>query len=157
MSDFFLLESGDELELESGDGSLLLETGEPGPSGLPTYWYGPVWPFGVLTVLVPGTGIAITDGYTTVDLESSEYAEAVAVGFAVYAPSANTDTVYFVEKAADGTFSKDNPGTVLLSLAPGEEGHIPEGNYGDNRYLCSRYGVDADDADNDIYVVAIMQ
>lgn len=157
MSDsFLLLESGDHLELEDGSGDLLLEPA-PAPPVLPRPWYGPVWPFGPLTVTVPGTGIAITNAYTEADLESSEYAEAVAMGFDVYAPSSNTDDVYFVEQAADGTFSKNNAGTVLLTLAPGDVGHIPEGEYRGNRYLCSRYGVDAIDADNVVYVVAMMQ
>lgn len=157
MSDFLLLEDGDTLELEDGAGSLELESGTPGPSGLPRYWYGPVWPFGPLTIAVPGTGIAITDGYTAADLESSEYAEAVAKGFDVYAPSDNTGDVYFVSKAADGTFSKDNAGTVIAVIAPGDSFHFPEGGYDGNRYLCSQYGVDAEDADNVIYVVAIIQ
>lgn len=89
-------------------------------------------------------------------VESSEYYEAVAMGFIVSARSTNHDTVYLVERY-NGAYSKLISGSVVLAIEPGQSKQFPVAKYGHNRYQFGMYGVDGEDAGDVVYVAAIMQ
>lgn len=128
----------------------------PTPSNPPRYWYDPLWPMFARTIDTPGEGVAITAGIDDIYAESSEYLEAVCMGIIVACPSTNNDSIYLVMRSGD-VYSKDETGTVVLIVEPGQTRVFPEAEYGSNRYRASDYGIDGETADDVAYVTLIMQ
>jgi hypothetical protein len=114
-------------------------------------FYGPLWPLPRATY-----GQPITDGLTGL-LETSEYYEAAAMDIIVSTPSTNTGDVYLVLRAMDGTFDKDNDGTVILLISPGGSRNLAQAAYHGNKYKLADIGVDSDDYNDDYFICAIMQ
>lgn len=114
-------------------------------------YYGPLWPLPRASY-----GQPLTDGLTGL-IETTEYMEAAAKDIIISTPSTNTGDVYLVLRDTDGTFSKDNDGTVILLISPGGSRNLAQASYGSNRYKLDDIGVDADDIYDDYFACAIMQ
>lgn len=113
-------------------------------------YYGPLW-----TLPRAQYGRPITDGLTGL-LETSEYYEAAAFDVIISAPSTNTGDIYLVLEM-NGTFDKNNDGSVILTIPPGGSRNVAQASYGRNKYKLSDIGVDADDDYDDYFACAIMQ
>ena len=113
-------------------------------------FYGPLWPLPPVPM-----GHAITSGLTGL-LETTEYVEEAALDLIISASSGNTTDVYLVLQAADGTYSRFNSGTVVLSIPPGGTRNLVQGQYRGNRYRMSQFGIDGS-AYDEVWICAIMQ
>ena len=113
-------------------------------------FYGPLWP-----LPRPINGESILSGLSEIT-ETTEYQEAACVDLIISCSSGNTNDVYLVMQAADGSFSQFNDGTVILSVPPGGTRNLCQAQYRGNRYLMSQMGIDGSDYD-EFWVCALMQ
>lgn len=127
-------------------------------------YYGPLWPLGYVQPAYRGAGEAFTHELTG-RIETTEYFEAACKGFIISprrqaggASAVTTGYIYVVTKAADGTFSTANPGTVVMAIPPGSGPvQYPQGEYGSNLYKADELGIDIDVDGDGADICLIMQ
>jgi hypothetical protein len=69
----------------------------------------------------------------------------------------NTGNVYIVRKGVQGAGNRDDTGSIVKTLSPGETFFLASAALNRNVYSPYRYSLDADNANDGAFVTLIMQ
>lgn len=135
---------------------------------------GPDWPLGLITVATPGTPVSImslvdpsnvNDPSTATPGTSgaNEYTErcnqiafyAVKAG-AAHGLTTNTGNIYIVRKGVQGAGNRDDYGSIVAVLFPGQEYTLLPSALVRDGFNPYRYSIDADNANDSALVTLII-
>ena len=140
-------------------------------------YQGPDWPLGFIDVVTPGTPVSImslvdpnnyaapntpTSG-TSVNTNTPEYTvRAQQIMFMGYKPNThglqtNAGLVYIMRKGVQGAGNRDDYGSLVKVLAPGETFFLSSAALNKDVYSPYRYYLDADNGGDGALVTLIMQ
>lgn len=136
---------------------------------------GPDWPLGFIEVVTPGTPVSIMSlvdptsvnaPESATSATSNEYTVAAQqILFMGYTPNVaeghglitNTGNIYILRKGVQGAGNRDDYGSLVKVVAPGETFFLASAALVRNVYNPYRYYIDADNADDGAIVTLIMQ
>ena len=136
--------------------------------------YGPDWPLGFLNVTSPGTPVgfmslvdpnsynAPENPTSTLSDEYVSRAEEIMVqalkpGNGGHGTQNNTGNIYICRKGNSGTGNRDDSGSIVATLAPGQTMFFSASPLNRNVWNPYRYYVDADNAGDGAFVTLIVQ
>jgi len=134
---------------------------------------GPVWPLGSVVVASPGTPVRITSVVdpnnvnapeTATTSQSDEYTRrCYGIFFQAYKAggshglAVNTGNIYIIQKGGAGSNNRDDTGSILFVLLPGQTWTLDCAALNRNALTPYQYYIDADNANDAAQVTLLIQ
>lgn len=137
---------------------------------------GPDWPIGFIKVVTPGTPVGLmsvvdpngvndpstatpgTSGAAEYTIRAQQIMIQALKPGASHGTTFNTGNVYIMRKGAgSGLGNRDDTGSIVATLNPGQTFFMSSAALNHNVWSPYRYSVDADNANDGVFVTLIMQ